>query len=453
MAFRKQSLKRTLVCFSALLAVAAFLFPFYCAECIFIFLVPLLYLLFSNTSSITYKDGLLWGTVFYLLFFIDIYLLILHKGFGLIKVAAILFLFTYSICIVLCWFFIAQLLCSYCPKENRISKIACWGFATYLYGVFIETSFFFIFGSWEGNSLHHFIIPLAIRYQWIYYIGLVGTNIFFFFIIMVNIFITITLAHKKYLYASLVLFFCALLFYAAEWLQDKKLTQQPWFNKFGCIALQTSTNNPIDAAEKIMHAFHAFQEQFPECVYIVMPESSFSFPLNMQKKYISLWESPSKMVFIGAHRYENNSLYNTLYCIYDGSIIDYYDKMHCMFFTETIPTLWSSIPGADTLFLSNKQPFVAGTTKKSLEIPAIGCIKPLICSDLFFNYAKLESDQIYLCIVNDSWFAHGYIPNLMFLHAKVVASLKNSIIIYCAYRHCVLITAQGNCLSLPTFSL
>lgn len=222
-------------------------------------------------------------------------------------------------------------------------------------------------------------------------------------------------------------------------------------NELGCVVIPTSCgNSPANSAEIIMNALYAFQKKFPQCRTLILPESTFPFPLNQIKKYISLWDLPDITILLGSHRYEDDHVYNTLYCIRNGSIITYYDKVHCMFFTEKVPLLWSMVPGAETLFLHNKRPFDPGKGKNDFIIPSMGLVQPLICSDLFFLYKTLDTGKIYVCIVNDSWFSTGYIPRLMFLHAKVVAAIKKSRIIYCGYRYCAIIDSDGNSTHLPT---
>lgn len=450
MALREQGVVRLCVICSAVLAASAFLFPFYCAEIVFIFLVPLFYMLMSHNFRLTFKNGFLWGTFFYTLFFFDIYLLLIYQGEGVVRFFAVIVLLVYGASVTGCWFVLAEWLRSYITPKNNGGLIICWGFATYLFSLFITRSFFFIFDPWEGNSLHHFALPLAIRSQWLLYIGLVGLDQFFLFIMSINIFISNALVNKRY--ASIIgcILFLIICFCFSNLLQKNEIIL-PWFRHIGFITISKVSHDHICAAEQIMHALETFQIKFPHCRYLIMPESTFAFPLNSLKKYISLWDCPSKMLFLGAHRSEKDSVYNTLYKIHEGAIVDYYDKNHRMFFTEKIPAAWAYIPGATTLFLLDKVPFEQGNHKKIFTIPTIGDVRPLICSDLFFTSADLELNQVYLCSINDSWFYHPYIPNLMLLHAQVVALAKKSSIIYCGYRHSTIITEQGNCLQVPTF--
>lgn len=165
-----------LVIFSALLAATAFLCPLYCAEFIFIFLVPLFYLIYKDRACFTYQNGFLWGMTFYLMVFFDIFQLIIEKGFGFTRMVAIFLLFSYGIIIAIVWFLLARIVSSISG-----SKIIGLSIATYAYCLFIEHSFFLIFGFWEANSLHHFVLPLAIRSQWLYYIGHWDKNFFFMY--------------------------------------------------------------------------------------------------------------------------------------------------------------------------------------------------------------------------------------------------------------------------------
>jgi len=448
MALTEQSIARLCIISSATLAAIAFLSPLYCAESIFIFLVPIFYALFALDYRMSFKDGVAWGSIFYIVFFFDISLLIVYKGIGIVRFFAALFLIIYGMSITGCWFFLAHTLCSFSKKNSTLIAIICWSITTVLYTLFIEHLFFCIFGRWEGMILQSFVLPLTIRSQWLYYCSFIGTDLFFCCIMALNILGAYALSSARYLLLGFSLFVLVALFCAAGLLKEEEIAQS-WIRQIGCIVVDTDKHTVTNAAEQIMNALHNFQKLFPQCCILLMPESSFSFPLNQLKKYLSLWDCSSKLLLIGSHRYEENRLYNTLYCIKEGAIIDFYDKNHRMVFTEQIPPLWADFPGADTLFLSNAVPFCAGSSKNIINLPALGAVRPLICSELFFNAKQLKSEQIYLCLVNDSWFFSSYLSNLMVLQAKTVAITKKSIVIYCSYRHQLLITARGNCFHLP----
>lgn len=434
---------------SAFLGAISYIYPLWCAQYILIFLIPLFYVTLLQ-PSISFKEGFCWGLIFYTIFFYDLFRLIISHGFGIGRVVAIGFLLLYSCLSSSFWFWIAQKVSSlirYCPLFITL----CWVITAWFYFFWIDSSFFWIFGNWEGNQLSHFIIPLAIRPSWLYLLPILGKNLFLFIIIFFGGCCSLLFYYyNRRFFIIFILIY--LLFFIMGW-RSVPYNAQKWIYQIGCIIPQGNEVDPIDVFEQNMLLIDHFEKNFPQCTCIIMPESTLKFPLNNYQRYIQLWNTYSNTtIIVGGHRQEGRHLFNTLYQIKNGLIIDYYDKCHTLFFTERIPYIWSFSTWCKNLFLKNCIAFDDGTDQKIIQLmPGVG-VTPLICSELFFTQGFLPENRVFLCIVNDSWFSSSYIPRLMNLHAVSIAILKKSFIIYVGYHYQGIIDPRGNQVVLPTLT-
>jgi hypothetical protein len=434
----------SVVTIAAFFSVMPFLFPIYCAEFFLIFLVPLIWFSQKQRYDFTFNEGCLWGLVFFTIFFWDVYLYILYYGSGSSRYNALGILIFYNTFLSGCWFYLSNLL-----SRAYSSYIIGWLLSTSIFSLFIEHYYFIPLGVLQGNTFFHVCIPLAIRPLWLFLLNFLGKNLILLLVMGINGCFAYSLIYEKYRFLFCIISILIFFFGAFTYFYSKE-HPKAWFKDFGCACVVTSPESPVLAAEQIAYALETFEEQYADITNILMPESTFRFPLNALKKYSSLWNvSSKKKIFLGSHREQNFTLFNTLYCIENGKIIDFYDKKYTMFFTEYIPEFWSYFTTTH-LFLENKVPFSKGE-KDDLAIyfPKIGMVEPLICSDLFFRPVGLSHGRCYICIVNDSWFFHRYPARLMFLYAKATAVLKQSFIIYCAYNFTDIICPSGDSYPMP----
>lgn len=444
-------IKWILISLSAFMAALAFVQPIWCAELVFVFLLPLFCATQQNKFLISYKEGFWWGIIFYSIYFYDLFRVIISKGHGLGRGVAILFLLVYASSYSAFWFGLAHKLCIFVKKytHHATSVLWSWGSLTWLYFYWIDRAFFWIFGNVEGNQLNHPVVPLAVRPEWLYFLPFFGKHGFFLLVVIFSIISVLFLMHfsKKRI---LELVFCSLPFMVG-WLSiNPKKEIPPWVRNIGCIIPYTDDNNAWAAAEQIMFLLNDFQKKYSQISCIIMPESSFKFPLNEWGRCLHLWDFEKGSLLIGSHRTEGNELFNTLYQIKKGAILDYYDKCHTLFFTEQVPLPWSYFQTASKLFLHNQIPISQSKIRSKHPFKFLKkSFTPYICSDLFFIQENMPVHDCSLCIVNDSWFELSYIPTLMSLHAKVIALLFQTPIIYVGYRHCLFITPDGHHYLLP----
>lgn len=446
-----------LVSTSAFCAAAAYLCPQFFAELTFIFLVPLFFAA-TRPYLLSHKDGLWWGFLFYSLFFHDIFDLIITKGHGFGRIIAPFFLIIYASCSTGVWFYGALSLSYFFQKNHKslLRNLFCWGLTTWYYFYWVDSSFFFIFGQWEGNQLNHCTVPLAMRPQWLYWLPLFGKE-GYLLLIVTGVIAFILLFHTFYRTHAFLVLVCCWGLLAYGWIMKSTLPAPSWLSVLGCAKIVCPDDDPWGAAEQIMQVLEGAHGQHPEVTCLIMPESSFKFPLNDFIRVISLWQgdekSSLKTLIIGSHRRDGTTmLFNTLYHLEEGAIKTYYDKRHTLFFTERIPRAWELLPGAKDLFLKDLCTFASSKdVQRPLLLKDIGRVIPLICSDLFFG-SHGDAHAIYLCIINDNWFRSIYIPRLMFLHAKATALLTQSSFIYVGYRYSFFIDSGGKEWPLATIS-
>lgn len=203
-------------------------------------------------------------------------------------------------------------------------------------------------------------------------------------------------------------------------------------------------------------------QQFPRVQLIIFPETTFPFPLaNHANSTDMLYENcrhSTVHIVLGAHRQEEEKLYNCAYCFYQGRIIYHYDKQHLMPITEyqcLSNKLFSRLltllyPQQETLFT----PGSAAAQICPYQTPFF----VQICSDLFLGHvgtilsaAQRRAVPI-ICIANDSWFKLRYLPRLMRDYAIFIALVHRLTLIYVSHEYGLMVSADGVRYQLNTIS-
>lgn len=192
------------------------------------------------------------------------------------------------------------------------------------------------------------------------------------------------------------------------------------------------TNNPYELGQFIKFEIMSLIKKKPGSRIICMPESAFPFALNKYPEIIEWWysdlESKNIHILLGAHR-RDKELFNTVYHLYQGKIINYYDKTNLMFFTEKVPNLWKKLSIFSDLFLKNSSEFSCGKRENVCFHIENLSVSICICSDLFLQ-KKIESRcNIIWFFMNDSWFAIRYINRLITSYINLRANELNKSII------------------------
>ena len=181
-------------------------------------------------------------------------------------------------------------------------------------------------------------------------------------------------------------------------------------------------------------------------ICLVGPETTFPFPLNKYKEYVSWWMlglPKNVTIVLGAYRQEGEKSYQTIFKLERGLIKHTYDKPHRVAFTEKIPRYWKKFDWAKRLFFTKKQPIKKGRKKtgnQSFKLSPNLLLVPLVCSEFFFLSAgelRQKARGVDFCVVfiNDSWFA-PYFRKIMMLSARLKTLLLGKKILYVGHERC-----------------
>lgn len=437
-----------LIIISASISACSFTLPYYCAEGAFIFLIPL-FLLVGTARDCGFKKGFLWGLLFYVIYFIGITHLIFEKGGGEYRCVAPLILVLYGACCSGIWFWSGTFFFKKLSFLNNstIMKIYCFAGATLLYYWWVNVGFFSLFGCFEGNQLQNPLLPLAIRISWLRWVTQWPQGLAILCVVCFQICITLFLLECKKVVLVYALFF--FLPFIAGWFLSVTAQKPSILDVIGCIIPQPQHQDPWQAQEHLAELFAAYARDV-SITCIILPESSFPFPLNYWQHAINCWyehlENNEIHIIVGSHRRERENVYNSCYVLYQRRIIHCYDKTHRMFFAERLPPWWSILTTTKKLFLENKVPFTQGTKgKKPFSLLTFFCV-PYMCSELFFEPVSIACSgdtDILLCLVNDSWFTNHYIPCLLYLYARYKALVIQKDVLYVSYHYASYITKEG----------
>lgn len=369
-----------LVCSSALLFSSAFLWPAYCFWAIFIFFIPLWHLFKRGQGS--FVKGYMWGIICWSLQLSALLIFLFEHGSGSapLRMSAWLVLVFYLSIYAGIWFWIIKVANDFFYASTVKSFIIISVSMAYFY--WIHRAVFFIFGRVFGYPFSNPLLPLMIIPR--------------------------------------------LLLYPQP--------KEEWQNQIAIIAPH-NYESAWDRAYDFLERCKKISNNKPAVKVIITPESAFPFPLNNYPEFIALWsEYPGFECIhflIGAHRQEGKKLFNTLYYIHQGRIIQYYDKKTTLLIAEELPTnkfwLWTQ-----KIFLADKhQVHGSINARKAITIDGLPKLLPYICSDLFFCYKNPKMDDaVILCTVNDGWFSMNYMKELLQLYVRLAAINLNKQILY-----------------------
>ncbi|MCK4651004.1 hypothetical protein KAT08_02390 [Candidatus Babeliales bacterium] len=354
--------------------------------------------------------GALWGLVVFLIHFIWLYELLVSKSNATFLQATLIYFFVifYAFILSSLWFLIFR-----------------W------FGFIISTIFFYFFlqnyslwflGRVEGYPFLNPFIPLA-KYKWF-----------------------------LYLY-SLIFCFSLPQQYNFKKNDFKFFYLKPTFNSFD------KKGKKISASILGQNIYHELckldlEKYSSECknLIIVSPETFYPFCLNKNLEHVKLWGCalPDNAHFLlGSQRIvlecDSTKIFQTVYWLNKGRIKNFYDKKHCVPFTEKLPSRWKYFKWACNMFLKEKGEFDSGCDKEGVDFFEISddmVIIPQICSDIFFTKIVFEKNYKFknkiLCFfVNDSWFL-GYFKKIMENLGQIKSIEYGIPLIYISHEKCIL---------------
>jgi len=450
--------------FSAILLNVSLIFPKILYFLGFIFLIPIFYI--ALKEHVAFKEGFLWGVIFFSIHFFGYIFLFKNEANGYLSVLIPIGLALYCALYAGLWFFFASCTVSFFEMffahKNTIIIVLAWSLWTYLYFAWVRYGIFWIFGEFVGYPFCSPLLPLVCDSRSLYFLGLFGKSFSLVLVILISMVLAHFLVKKKYITISIFL----ILFLASNFLsktisipcaiQQKKDTfnYSSYIGHLNPIRSQ-KYSYPLDAAQEIFYNMVDLFEKKPDTKIIVMPESSFLFPLNKHIDLIDIWYSnileEKISLLIGAPYKEKGDLFNALYWIQGGKIRQVYKKTKLMVFAEYIPRFWQKNSYLRHLFFASESFFTHGKKGRIIfDLCQNIKLKPLICSDFFLGKrkeAKLLANKGFsaaVVLVNDHIFPMGYLKNLMFLYAKLESINRRKDILYVGYYFAAWISKDGS---------
>ena len=149
------------------------------------------------------------------------------------------------------------------------------------------------------------------------------------------------------------------------------------------------------------------QGEVPDLV--VWPESAIPDLLNYADDKLAQISDAARgaPVIVGVNRREGQRYYNSLVLLGRGGVVErLYDKRHLVPFGEYIPggELLGDV-GLGNFGASTGGGFSSGTTSRTMDVPGIGAIRPLICYEgIFANEIGADTrPRAMILITNDAW--------------------------------------------------
>lgn len=351
----------------------------------------LLFHILSNNHKIGHfvLIGFLWGLIAFGLHFIWLYILLLNNSGATFYLATVLYFFIiiYSGFLSGVYFFIINKLL--CISTFIINKIIVFFTITFLFFYFIDKHFLFFLGENGGYPFLNPFIPLA-KYKW--------------FLLLYSFIFSPNKINQKDLKNK---------FFRENEIIYLKPAKRPFNNNYnittaGQMVYQQLTNLNLHEHKKN--------------IIILSPETYFPYSLNKSKKIVKLWKTvlPEKSYFfVGSQReilddHDKTKIFQTIFLLQSGRIIDFYDKKHKALFAEFIPKIFKKFKWSSSLFLNGKIKFSTGHCNKTFKLWQKFTIIPKICSEFFYRVdLTIKPDTTFLFLfVNDNWFM-PYFKNIM----------------------------------------
>lgn len=437
-------MKHNLILASALLLYCALTVPLYCFFCVFLYLIPLFYLVIRAQGALSFRDGFLWGIIFYTLHWYDIAVLAHLHGHGIGRYAVMPFLVLCSATYAGIWFWSATQLAV---------RTQSWGIAwistTWIYTIFMQRASFWMLGRVQGYPFSFPLIPLAEYPQTLYAVKVLHPHIVLLFLIIASWGIAWCL-HEK---GSRALRWGALACYAPFMIgflsvgQKNDTYEKPpaRYSTLGYVSPDGLAKSPVERVGGLARRCTELVNHNNNITHILTPESTLPFALNEHPDLIQTLgqniADEALILVLGCQRNEENRYYNCCYFLRNRLIIQGYDKSLLMPFAEYIPNYWLNVGGINRIFLHNKR--IMNWNSKKGAIFCDFCL--LICSDYYLDwYDEPQKTAVpLLLMVNENWFIGRTFKHLMMLTARYGALARRQDIIYVGHTAGIYFSRDG----------
>lgn len=429
---------------SSLIYLLAFIYPKYLYVGVYLWMLPLV--VTDKDNDYGFKEGLVWGLIFFgghLVWFASI---VYGKGKGDTRMLIYLATAGYYSLFSGFWLWLKQLLVYRWVLKTKTLKgeyVASWCTWIISTAIFIYLTCYCSLAIVDCFEGYPFINPLLLLVSWNWYLRPIcyfGSLYYWIVIIMINL----ILSKLVIKYDTNSLIFLVLLLFFPVLFQPPEVLSEFIDDE---IAYLKPTWNDMDLTQA--QKFYQISRQIdylvlgsPDIKYIVIPESGFPHDLLAWESRLHVWTSlftKDTSILIGAHRRCESKVYNCLYQIdSDGKIVAWYDKSHLMAFVERIPWVFRKISIFANLFTQDDAVF-SYPAQDQEDISIVGC-RPYICSELFFEAKRPVRDRPIVFICNDSWIGLPYARDLAKRSAQLYSLRYQVPILYVGSYDCEIIT-------------
>jgi apolipoprotein N-acyltransferase len=425
--------------------------PVYFFWCAFIWLIPLFYGALIPMGRLSWKEGFLWGSLFFTLHLVPVIIFFTQQAQGPCRYIFPLLLIMYCAMHTALWFWAATITARWWG-DGMYVRVCSWCAWTIFFWAWVPHGLLWISGHYIGYPLVFPVLAMAQYPQLIWpvqYVGLIGL-----LALQVMVAMCVTLVMLKFSWAALFFLVLGLgLFCAGPVVQRLPRAMPACCKKFGYVRPPRLSEGeyPLDAAQKIYYSMRVVLESHPEITHLFMPELTYRYALNTTNYVIGMWNNnvlhDKVTLFIGACREEAGKFYNSVYMIERGAITAWYDKSRLMPFVEYMPQWYKRMPFLNKLFLHDNE-FCARVDRGTMFKVTSTCImEPYVCAELFFgkvSCANNVSDNAYvLSILNDVALSKS-MQKLMMFWSVLKAVEWQRICLYVGYDNAVVIMPDGN---------
>lgn len=441
---------------SAVLYAGAYLVPAYCWWGVFIFLVPIFYLVMHKKLAL--GDGLVWSSVTWSLqlFGIAEGLFLQAQGSLLTRSIVPAVALATAICYGVLWFCLLQ--CSG-RVANRFTRVALMVSLTWLFFIFLERSSLWMFGIFEGYLLVNPLVPLIEHPVLLHGIAACGSSMYLLGVIALQAGVSILIVKKLYRGLMLVSVLPAYLVFidtrhARDITLDKRIV---------CSSAYFTQHESVRYGGYVVSNYcKELLETFPEAEIVLFPEAAVSCPfLPAEEQILALLGAQTVgkpiTIIMGGFRWDGDKYRNTVYWIHDGKLVDLFDKRHAMAVTERSPQeyflgSWSVIQES---YLKKAAGVSPSVHKRPIwQIAPDLTIIPYICSELYFTNSpdhEAYDGAVIVALCNDDWLKRDCMRYQMLLGARFRAVQWQVPIFYVAYHYQALCLPDGTYYKLRVF--
>lgn len=437
-----------LLVFSASLYAIPFLWSKQLWWLIFIFPIPLLYIV--CTENLSFIHGYVWGLIVFSLHLSGgIFIIARLAGDSwpvglLLGIGMLLYQALYPALL----FYGATKI----AKGGRpFIHLFVWTTTLAIFLFWVDQYCLWILGVAEGYPLMHPLVLFAQHSCLLLLLPMLGKQLLTLLFLLIPASVVAVLWYKNY--KALLFFMSAIIPWAGcLYVGIPQAARPGWCHSIKSLPcmMHSTVAHPLVTIKVIGRKLKEIVADNAKISIVIMPESAFnSTNFENVPELLQLWScdhigKPLHIVF-GACRVQDGHYYNTLHWVYDGVLQACFDKKHAMPITERLPSVMDNDYIRNIYFKDGVWITQSSNDRIGLLLGESIIFVPYICSELFFNHV---SDDCYegmpiIVIVNDTLLSNSYVQDLLVFLASFRAVEWQREIVYVSYGQSLLIDRRG----------